>query len=55
MNLKLEERQQKLDRYKNAYNQLADALDRYPEVMWAFKPGPARWSGRARLPGSTAK
>ena len=46
MNLKLEERQQKLDRYKNAYNQLADALDRYPEVMWAFKPGPARWSIR---------
>lgn len=44
-----EERQQKLDLYKNAYDQLAAALDRYPEDMWDFKPGPDRWSIREIL------
>ncbi len=41
-----EERQTKLDLYSNAYDQLAGALDRYPEGMWDFKPGPDRWSIR---------
>ncbi len=40
------ERQQKLDLYKNAYDQLAGTLNRYPEGMWDFKPGPDRWSIR---------
>ena len=44
--MKPKERQQKLDLYKNAYDQLADALDRYPEDMRDFKPGPDRWSIR---------
>ena len=41
-----DERQQKLDLYKKAYQHLAGALDRYPEDMWEFKPGPERWSIR---------
>ncbi len=44
-----EERQQKLTLYANAYDQLASALEKYPEDMWDFKPGPERWSIREIL------
>ena len=39
-----QERRQRLALYGNAYDQLAEALENYPEDMWDFKPGPKRWS-----------
>ena len=42
--MNIEERQQKLAFYGNAYDQLAGALDNYPRDMWDYKPGPERWS-----------
>ncbi len=41
-----EERQKKLAIYRNAYSQLVDALEKFPEDMWDYKPGPERWSIR---------
>ena len=41
-----EERQHKLAIYGDAYDQLMDALEKFPEAMWDFKPGPERWSIR---------
>ncbi len=39
-----EERHHKLAIYRKAYDQLVDALEKFPEDMWDFKPGPERWS-----------
>ncbi len=41
-----EERRQKLARYRDAHDLLARALEKFPEAMWDYKPGPERWSIR---------
>jgi hypothetical protein len=44
-----DQRRKKLALYAQAYNQLAAALERYPQEMWDYKPGPERWSIREIL------
>lgn len=39
-----EKRNQKIATYGSAYDQLAAALKQFPREMWAYKPGPDRWS-----------
>ena len=39
-----EERDQKLESYGKAPQQLAEALGQFPREMWHFKPSPDRWS-----------
>ena len=46
MTLNTEERRQKLALYRDAHDQLVNALESYPEDMWDYKPGPERWSIR---------
>ena len=38
-----ETRDQKIERYKNGYYDLIDALKGFPREMWAFKPSKDRW------------
>ena len=36
----VEERLQKIESYGNAYAQLVEALEQFPQEMWQFKPFP---------------
>lgn len=38
------ERKEKLEAYARAGEELAAALEEFPRAMWAYKPGPDRWS-----------
>lgn len=37
-------RQQHLANYRDGHRQLTNALARFPQEMWTFKPAPDRWS-----------
>jgi hypothetical protein len=37
-------RQQKIESYGRAYEQLASALERYPQAMWQYRPAPEQWT-----------
>jgi len=39
-----DERRQKIESYGRAYDQLVEALKKFPREMWQFKPAPDRWS-----------
>lgn len=39
-----DERTQKIESYGRAYQQLTEALDRFPKDMWQFRPAPDRWT-----------
>src|SRR5215510_12756135 len=38
------ERQQKIESYGNAYQQLVEAIREFPAEMWQFRPAPDRWT-----------
>ena len=38
------ERQAQIDRYGGAYDELIEALERFPREMWQFRPAPDRWT-----------
>jgi len=38
-----ETRDQKIERYKNGYSELVNALKEFPGEMWTFKPSKDRW------------
>ena len=38
------DRLKKIESYGNAYAELVDALQQFPQEMWMFKPAPDRWS-----------
>ncbi len=40
----MQEREQKIELYGKGYQQLIDALQRFPHEMWNFKLSPDRWS-----------
>jgi len=40
----MQDREQKIELYGKGYQQLIDALPRFPQEMWDFKPSPDRWS-----------
>lgn len=40
----LQERQQLIASYGNAYNLLIEALNQFPKEMWQWKPAPEKWS-----------
>ena len=37
-------RQKKIEAYGAAFETLTDALKRFPEAMWNFRPAPDRWT-----------
>ena len=37
-------REQRIELYGKGHQQLTDALQRFPQEMWDFKPAPDRWS-----------
>ena len=39
-----QERLQKIETYGQAYTLLVEALKRFPQKMWQFKPSPTDWS-----------
>ena len=39
-----EDRNQRIEAYAGAYEQLVEALNQFPRPMWQYKPGPDRWS-----------
>lgn len=40
----MDERQQKLEAYVGAYNEISNLLSQYPRTMWSFKGTPDGWS-----------
>jgi len=39
-----EERRNKIEAYGQAHAQLVEALQRFPQEMWAFRPAPEDWT-----------
>jgi uncharacterized damage-inducible protein DinB len=39
-----EERKRKIESYGNAYQELAAALERFPQEMWQYRPAAGRWT-----------
>lgn len=39
-----QERSKKIEAYGNAYNLLVEALGKFPQTMWDFRPAPDRWT-----------
>ncbi len=40
----MQERERKIELYGKGYQQLTDAIQKFPREMWEFKPSPDRWS-----------
>lgn len=40
----MDDRQQLLEAYGNAYHEIANLLSQYPRAMWSFKGAPDGWS-----------